>query len=137
VGKWLAKFLTDIHESVPDIPDTVPRVSALSGPDMDMLTEISAPVEEGVPISPLEPMGHSEDQSTQATQDEEIPTPKFRVGQYIRRTDNEGHTRMGIIEYEPRLEEMSSSKREYWYIIRETIYTHESRLTDAGKVGNE
>ncbi len=77
-----------------------------------------------------------QDQSTQAVQIEEKPTPKFTPGQYILRTDNEGHTRMGIIKYAPCLEEMASGKQEYWYTVhlenQETVYAHESRLTAGG-----
>lgn len=35
MGKWLDKFSADIQESPPDIPDILPSVSGLSGPDLE------------------------------------------------------------------------------------------------------
>lgn len=43
MGKWLAKFSADIQESLPDIPDILPSVSGLSGPDLEVSPKITTP----------------------------------------------------------------------------------------------
>ena len=43
MGKWLAKFSGDSSESLPDITDTLPSVSGLSGPHLESLPEIACP----------------------------------------------------------------------------------------------
>ena len=60
MGKWLDKFSADIHESLPDIPDILPSVSGLSGPDLETSAKNIHPHEEAViegasPTPPLHP----------------------------------------------------------------------------------
>ena len=56
MGKWLAKFYADIQESLPDIPDIVPSVSGLSGPDLEDSGRNSHPHEgEAVKVAPPTP----------------------------------------------------------------------------------
>lgn len=56
MGKWLAKFSSDSPESLPDITDTLPSVSGLSGPDLESLPEIAGrDTSTGVPTSLIQP----------------------------------------------------------------------------------
>ena len=56
MGKWLAKFLADTQGALPDIPDTLPSESGLSGPDLEVWAEITPPESalDG-PTAPLQP----------------------------------------------------------------------------------
>ena len=55
MGKWLAKFSGDSSESLPDITDTLPSVSGLSGPHLESLPEIACPeTSTGSPESPIQ-----------------------------------------------------------------------------------
>ena len=43
MGKWLAKFLADTQGALPDIPDTLPSESGLSGLDLEVCADITPP----------------------------------------------------------------------------------------------
>ena len=55
MGKWLAKFLADTHDSLPDIPDILPSVSGLSGPDVDVSVTNTPPDSADEPTPPIAP----------------------------------------------------------------------------------
>ena len=62
MGKWLDKFSADIQESLPDIPDILPSVSGLSGPDVEVSAQNTPPhpqeealTEAAAPMPPLQP----------------------------------------------------------------------------------
>jgi len=54
MGKWLAKFSADMQESLPDIPDILPSVSGLSGPDSGVSANNTPPHFPGEPTPPLQ-----------------------------------------------------------------------------------
>ena len=54
MGKWLAKFSADMQESQPDIPDILPSVSGLSGPDSGVSVKNTPPHPPGEPTPPLQ-----------------------------------------------------------------------------------
>lgn len=59
MGRWLAKFSAENQDSLPDIPDILPSVSGLSGPDSGKSAENAPPQITGSlgsePMPPLQP----------------------------------------------------------------------------------
>ena len=55
MGRWLKEFLAHTPPSLPDIPDTLPTVSGLGVPDIEVSAKITPPDPAEEPTPPLRP----------------------------------------------------------------------------------